>query len=158
MVFALWDVTRYRDDFSTVGLFTAGFHRLSLVDENGPEVVDVGQGRAGYDLIAERLEESVPIVVGDAPWRWCSASARASVSGPMIAPAISSAPSTPIGIAAMAWTRSRYSIGPPATGRFDVAAAAAVSPDGDRGLRRRSARKELARADHDRRPGGRFRS
>jgi hypothetical protein len=136
MVFALWDVTRYRDDFSTVGLFTAGFHRLSLVDENGPEVVDVGQGRAGYDLIAERLEESVPIVVGetllgvDAQRLGARKRVRADDCASDLFGAVHA-----VGIAgngvnaleAIQMNRQRQE-------EFDVAAAAAVSPDGDRSL------------------------
>ena len=35
-------------------------------DEDGAEVVDVGQGRAGDDLVAQRLEEAVAVVVGQA--------------------------------------------------------------------------------------------
>src|SRR3954464_10656337 len=35
-------------------------------DEDGAEVVHVGQGRAGDDLVAQGLEEAVPVVVGQA--------------------------------------------------------------------------------------------
>ena len=136
MVFALWDVTRYRDDFSTVGLLTAGFHRLSLVDENGPEVVDVGQGRAGYDLIAERLEESVPIVVGEtllgvdaqrlgARKRVWADDCASDLFGAVDAVGI--AGNGVDALEVIQFNRQRQE-------EFDVAAAAAVSPDGDRGL------------------------
>ena len=34
--------------------------------EYGPEIVHVCQGRAGHDLVAERLEEPVRVVFGEA--------------------------------------------------------------------------------------------
>jgi hypothetical protein len=37
---------------------------LGTGDENGSEIVDVGQSRTGNDLIAESLEEGVTVVVG----------------------------------------------------------------------------------------------
>jgi hypothetical protein len=39
---------------------------LGCEDQDGAEVVDVGQGRAGDELAAERREEAVPVVVGQA--------------------------------------------------------------------------------------------
>ena len=46
--------------------YTVGHAKLprGSDDEDGAEVVDVGQGRAGYHLITERGEETVPVVVG----------------------------------------------------------------------------------------------
>ena len=41
-------------------------------DQDRAEVVDVGERRAGDDLIAQRLEEAVAVIVGQAlPWRRC---------------------------------------------------------------------------------------
>ena len=38
-------------------------------DEDGPEIVDVGQRGPGHDLVTERLEEAVTIVIGQAHLR-----------------------------------------------------------------------------------------
>ena len=70
---------------------------MPLFDQDGAEIVDIGQRRAGDDAVAQRLEEAVAVVgvergarvdfLARGRGRGCRASA--------CAPAISSMPSTP---------------------------------------------------------------
>src|SRR5438270_6736243 len=36
---------------------------VSLGDQNRPEVVDVGQRRSGHEIVAERFEKSVAVII-----------------------------------------------------------------------------------------------
>ena len=58
----------------------------ALGDQDSAEIIDVGQGRAGDDRVAERREEAVAVVVGERSRGLDPrAAARASVSGTTIA-------------------------------------------------------------------------
>ena len=84
------------------------------LDQDGAKVVDVGERRAGDELIAQGLEEAVPVIVGEAgPRLDPRAIARARVSGVTMAPAALSAPSIPSVSPASAQTPGC----PPATAR-----------------------------------------
>ena len=82
--------------------------RHRWLDQDRAEVVDVGQRRSGHDAVAKRAKK---------PWLSCASSAacgsspaaraRASVSGPATAPAISAAPSTPSVSQARTWMPGR---------------------------------------------------
>ena len=65
-------------------------------DQDGAEIVDVGEGRAGDDQVAEGGEQAVAVVVGKARPRVDAACARpGKCVGLTIAPALSSVPSMP---------------------------------------------------------------
>ena len=102
----------------------------SISDEYRPEIVHIGESRTTDHLIVERLEEAVGVVFFQSGARRQAEScgALASVSGPIIAPATSSAPSTPSVSADSACT-SGMSVQRQRKGeeKLDIAAAASLT-------------------------------
>ena len=135
--------------------------RSAPVDQDGAEIVDVGQRRPGDDRVAERLEEAVAVVgVQARARRRCPAPRRArACRARRCAPAISSAPSTPSVSPASACTPAQaVERDGQRQQELDVAAAAAVAAHGDGGLAAGQQHAGRARtAGRARRPGARCR-
>ena len=63
--------------------------------KDGAEIVHIGEGWPGHHQISNRRKEAVAIIVGEPCLRRYAVAARARLSGPMSAPALSSVPSIP---------------------------------------------------------------
>ena len=106
-------------------------------DQDGAEIVDVGQGRSGDDLVAQRLEEAVAVVVGEAR-AWVepqSRAARARVSGANDRAGVVLGAVDAVGVAGeRPDARRTRSARRRAQQELDVAPAAALAAHGHRGL------------------------